>query len=199
MSIQEENKVSVQKSALTEGRRSFIKKSAIAAPILVSISSRPVWGNVTSAVSGNLSGNLSQPTGNLFNGQSPGYWQGGGPNDDRIEALGLTYYDHSSSTYKAINRETHLKVIFPDAPAPYNTTKLKDILTGAGSLQQPSRYSTAAYFNTYYHYPNYPLTKEQIKSFYSIYAAAPSVEGPVLHSFYEGLTHCGTTQALATC
>ena len=182
MSTQEENKVSVQNSGLTKDRRSFIKKSAIAAPIIASISSRPVWASVSSAVSGNLSGNLSQPSGVTFPGQSPGYWQGS--NTDRIAALGLT----NPATGQLITGSSLFKDIFTDAPAPYNTYTFFQILHGNGDAQQPSRFSAAAYFNTYYH-ADYPLSRTQILGFYSIYVANQSIEGPILHNLYVNLTH----------
>ncbi|MFD2165570.1 hypothetical protein ACFSJY_04765 [Thalassotalea euphylliae] len=62
----------------TELRRKFLKGAALGAPIISSIASKPVWGAGICALSGSLSGNMSNhgtqyscdgPT-----GRSPGFW-----------------------------------------------------------------------------------------------------------------------------
>ncbi|MFT7005556.1 MAG: hypothetical protein ACJAXJ_000054 [Colwellia sp.] len=61
----------------TNTRRQFFKKAAIGSALLTTVSSRPVWA-VGCTVSGNMSGNLSNPdrddcTGKAT-GKSPGWW-----------------------------------------------------------------------------------------------------------------------------
>ena len=74
--IQPNNKE--QKSNNTNLRRSFLKKAAISAPIISTVSSKPVWGAGICALSGSLSGNLSNHGAESSCegpiGRSPGYW-----------------------------------------------------------------------------------------------------------------------------
>lgn len=67
----------------TSSRRRFLRKGAIAAPIITSLASRPVWargnGTTVGSISGNLSGNLSNNTTRVhepteYGSCSPGYW-----------------------------------------------------------------------------------------------------------------------------
>lgn len=64
--------------ASTNPRRQFFKKAAIGSALLTTISSRPVWA-VGCTVSGQMSGNLSNPDRNdcdaAATGKSPGYWK----------------------------------------------------------------------------------------------------------------------------
>jgi len=63
-------------SSSTNSRRSFLTKAVVAAPILSSLASKPVWAIEQCTISGMLSGNLSthDETCN-FGGLSPGYWK----------------------------------------------------------------------------------------------------------------------------
>jgi hypothetical protein len=67
------------KKALTNPRRQFFKKAAVGSALLTTISSRPVWA-VGCTVSGQMSGNLSNPDRDdctaQATGKSPGYWKG---------------------------------------------------------------------------------------------------------------------------
>ena len=69
------NELSGQKNAAIAGRRKFLKGAAAATPILMSVSSRPVWARNCS-LSGQLSGNLSDQDGQACEGEgcSKGYW-----------------------------------------------------------------------------------------------------------------------------
>jgi hypothetical protein len=62
----------------TNTRRQFFKKAAIGSALLTTVSSRPVWA-VGCTVSGEMSGNLSNPDRNdcdaAATGKSPGYWK----------------------------------------------------------------------------------------------------------------------------
>lgn len=61
-------------------RRNFLKKSAMAAPVIATAAAKPAWGAEVCVLSGSLSGNLSQngdgntSTCNGPVGKSPGYW-----------------------------------------------------------------------------------------------------------------------------
>ncbi|MFT6285184.1 MAG: hypothetical protein ACJAXM_001666 [Arenicella sp.] len=64
-------------SANASSRRSLLKKTGMLAPVVLSVTSRPVWAAGCS-ISGEMSGNLSNPSRNDCTGQatakSPGYW-----------------------------------------------------------------------------------------------------------------------------
>ena len=55
-------------------RRRFIKRAIIAAPFILTVTSRPVWAN-TCSISGQMSGNLSDQNYDCGRGCSPGYWK----------------------------------------------------------------------------------------------------------------------------
>jgi len=58
------------------GRRKFVKGAAAAAPIILTVTSRPAMGGNFCTPSGFLSGNLSNPDDQMpCNGRSPGYWK----------------------------------------------------------------------------------------------------------------------------
>lgn len=77
----EDNAAEVQRAlaehARASARRRFIKGTAAASPILLSLVSRPVMGAARfCTASGLMSGNLSQPqTSDGCGGLSPGYWK----------------------------------------------------------------------------------------------------------------------------
>ena len=55
-------------------RRRFIKRAIIAAPFILTVTSRPVWAN-TCTISGQMSGNLSDQNYDCGEGCSPGFWK----------------------------------------------------------------------------------------------------------------------------
>lgn len=63
----------------SRGRRQFLKKAAATAPVILTLSSQPAWGNIC-APSGRCSGNASDATPEsecyVINGGGPAYWQG---------------------------------------------------------------------------------------------------------------------------
>jgi hypothetical protein len=191
MSTQGENNKLVQDFGLTTTRRQFVKGAAIAAPIIAAVSSRPVWANTASAVSGNLSGNLSQPTEKIdpYNGKSPGYWQGGQPTGGRIDDL------------LGVNSNTPFNSIFTQVTPPaYTATYPKTLLEAiqdSGGTNQPERFAAAAYLNSIDDF-NYPYTPAEIVDFYGYYARG-EITYAEIHATFVKLTHCGTTEALATC
>ncbi len=69
---------SLSEDQVQKKRRKLLKGAISAAPIILSVSSRPVWARNCS-LSGQLSGNLSDQTGDCMGeGCTPGYW-GGNP------------------------------------------------------------------------------------------------------------------------
>ena len=81
-------------SSHAAARRSFLRKSAIAAPVITSLASKPVWAVDQCTISGLLSGNLSTHDSTCnFGGLSPGYWKNhtwpfSSPNSgDKFQAL----------------------------------------------------------------------------------------------------------------
>jgi hypothetical protein len=191
MSRQGENNKLVQDFGLSTSRRQFVKGAAISAPIIAAVSSRPVWASSVSAVSGNLSGNLSQPAVTIppYDGKSPGYWQGGSDKGARIDAL------------PGVNRNTLFNSIFrqttiPSYTASYSVTLLVAVQTG-GNTYQPERFAAAAYLNSL-NDPNYPYTPAQIVDFYGYYARGEITKDEI-HATFQQLTHCGTEEGLAAC
>ncbi len=72
----EQDKASLEASAsTTDARRSFLKKAAIGAPIVIASSAKPAWG--AACMSGIMSGNVSnhQHTCDLAGGLSHGHWK----------------------------------------------------------------------------------------------------------------------------
>ncbi len=72
----EQDKASLEASAsTTDARRSFLKKAAIGAPIVIASSAKPAWG--AACMSGIMSGNVSnhQHTCDLQGGLSHGHWK----------------------------------------------------------------------------------------------------------------------------
>jgi len=71
--------VSEEKPASDNSRRQFFKKATVGSALLSTVVSRPVWA-VGCTVSGQMSGNLSDPTRDDCDapatGKSPGYWSG---------------------------------------------------------------------------------------------------------------------------
>jgi len=67
------------KSSQMKNRRQFFKKAAVGTALISTVASRPVWA-VGCSVSGQMSGNLSNPDIDacdaLATGKSPGYWLG---------------------------------------------------------------------------------------------------------------------------
>lgn len=63
-----------QKPLLTLDRRKFIRKVISAAPVILTVTSRPVWAECCTA-SSQLSGNLSNACVCSGEGLSPGYWR----------------------------------------------------------------------------------------------------------------------------
>ncbi|WP_448212683.1 hypothetical protein [Colwellia sp. MEBiC06753] len=62
----------------SKSRRSFLIKSAMVPPVISTVASKPVWGTGICALSGSLSGNMSNH-GDQYDcegpkGRSPGYW-----------------------------------------------------------------------------------------------------------------------------
>jgi len=60
--------------ATGEGRRTFLKRVAATAPILLTVAGRPAWAN-TCTISGMCSGNISRPGQVQCQGLSLGYWK----------------------------------------------------------------------------------------------------------------------------
>ncbi len=70
------NKTGNSENTTVNKRRSFLKKAGVTSLVLT-LPSQSVWGTACT-VSGNMSGNLSNPnqTGCVLKGRSPGYWHG---------------------------------------------------------------------------------------------------------------------------
>lgn len=69
--------VTAPEKGTDQSRRQFTRASLIAAPVIMTLASRPALGYYNCTLSGLLSGNLSNTsTGTCF-GRSPGFWKGG--------------------------------------------------------------------------------------------------------------------------
>lgn len=106
----------------SNNRRSFLKKGAIAAPVIASVASKPVWGSGICALSGSLSGNLSNHGDQMSCdgpvGRSPGYWS----KWEKITSC------KSNQRKKGLNRIYHWKM------AGYSPTDLFSLTFGASPL-----------------------------------------------------------------
>ena len=73
--MNEFKKTGETESSAVNKRRSFLKKAGVTSLVL-SLPSQSVWGS-SCTVSGNMSGNLSNPsqTGCRVTGKSPAYWR----------------------------------------------------------------------------------------------------------------------------
>lgn len=73
--LEQNNNSSEQNKVLQDARRSFLKKAAIGAPIVIASSTKPAWG--AACMSGMMSGNVSNHdhTCNLQGGLSHGHWK----------------------------------------------------------------------------------------------------------------------------
>jgi hypothetical protein len=199
MSTQGENNKIIQDFGLTTTRRNFIKKAAISAPIIAAVSSRPVWAQGSSAVSGNLSGNLSQVTDEVppINGQSPGYWQGGNDKGLRIDGVsGVT----RNTSFSSLFYQTSV-----NDPAGYGWTAsyASSLLTAIQDTgNQPERFAAAAYLNAASNnagYGGYPYSTAQIIDFYGYYHRG-EITAAEIQSVFVNLTHCGNnTSAGLSC
>lgn len=73
--LEQSNNSSEQNKASQDARRSFLKKAAIGAPIVIASSTKPAWG--AACMSGIMSGNISNHTHtcDLQGGLSHGHWK----------------------------------------------------------------------------------------------------------------------------
>jgi len=164
MSTQGENNKLVQDFGLSTTRRQFVKGAAIAAPIIAAVSSRPVWANTVSAVSGNLSGNMSQIT-QLYDGCSPGFWH----KVDRYPVTGPT----AGGTQYTVNSNTAFNSIFQQGGLNGYTAAYSDGFTTI--IHQPTNPATqverkaAAVFMNSIADPFFPYAPEVIIDFYGAF------------------------------
>lgn len=104
-------------SSSTNSRRGFLTKVAIAAPLLTTIASRPVWAGQCS-LSGNLSNNVSNhdhPENCSILGYSPGGWCSGHANNNNLwQYVGLTANSPLSALFLTYSPTSFDN--FPDGP-----------------------------------------------------------------------------------
>jgi hypothetical protein len=190
MSTQGENNKIIQDFGLTTTRRNFIKKAAISAPIIAAVSSRPVWATANSAVSGNLSGNLSTPNDEIppVNGQSPGYWQGGQPTGKRIDDVSGVV---QGTSFASLFYQTSIE---DPAGLGWTASYTNSLLTAVQDTgNQPERFAAAAYLNAASNnagFGGYPYSTAQIIDFYGYYHRG-EITAAEIQSVFVNLTHCG--------
>jgi hypothetical protein len=164
-------------------RRSFLKKTAIGAPVVSSIASQPVWGAGICALSGSLSGNLSnhgdQSDCKGPMGRSPGYWaqwekatscntnhwpQG----DNRIYNWSLTGYLPLAS----------FSLIFGASPISAHSDTLGAVMRVGGGTDSFERHVVAAFLSA--NHPAMsalvPYTAQQVKDAFAIVNANPGTQ-----------------------
>lgn len=87
----------------SSSRRSLLKKTGMLAPVVLSVTSRPVWAAGCS-ISGEMSGNLSNPDRNDCTGQatakSPGYWCQWQVIYEILSDLGCVLWENIADEYK---------------------------------------------------------------------------------------------------
>lgn len=80
-------------------RRSFLRKAAVGAPVIVAASAKPSWATTHCTVSGTMSGNLSNNQGTTdqcataSQGEPPTYWHGKQAEDNSTIDLSGTAYE----------------------------------------------------------------------------------------------------------
>lgn len=126
----EQNKTSNEaNSSATKSRRSFLTKAVVAAPLLTTIASRPVWAGQCS-LSGNLSNNVSNHDHSIdcnILGYSPGGWCNGHANNHNLWAyIGLTAESPLSALFLSYSPASFDN--FPNGPI----AKIKDALKQQG-------------------------------------------------------------------
>ena len=139
-------------------QRRHLAKLGLAAPVLMTIASRPVFG--AQCLSNMMSGNLSNPNrGNCAAGRSPGGWGQPGGNIFTYTtvgawtAIGLLYGNLTPGKNASQYRNYTGGSTMADVPAVLNqdgvptATTLRDVLAIDPSSRQKTRHLVAAYMN----------------------------------------------------
>lgn len=191
-----ENKSPNQTSEASDksNRRRFLKQGAIIAPVITTLSSRPVWargdGNIGS-ISGSLSGNLSNNTRvydpKTYDGCSPGYWH----KAERFPVQGHGFDIHYNTPFEDVFDDENNKV----------TTGISDTfiaIIGAseshkrssGSSFQVERFAAASLLNAIAD-PSFPYPPRDIIAFYGEYHKG-TIDAEFAKGILENLVHSGS-------
>lgn len=181
MSDHEKNSVeNLSETSKTANRRRFLKKGAMAAPIITTLASRPVWGGDggfdVGSISGSLSGNLSNRTyqPNKYDGCSPGYWHKADRYPQQWGSLTIHY-------------NTAFNTIFTNSPFGEGLTTIINGSTNPHS--QVERFAGATFMNAVAD-PNFPYPPSDIVHFYHEYLAG-NVSYSDAKNILENLVHSG--------
>lgn len=186
MSMQSEKENIVQSLDSKKSRRGFILKAAAVAPLIATVSSRPVWATDITSISGNLSGNLSNHTyeEKLYDGCSPGFWHK--PSRYPVSAHGYTI--NFNTAFNSIFKITTGPNIYT-APFTAGFTTIIDGSTNPAT--QVERFAAASFMNSLAD-PSYPYTPEIIIDFYGYYHRE-EINYAEAKSVLENLIHNGTS------
>lgn len=134
----------VEKLSAGEKRRSFLKKAGVTSLVL-SLPSQSVWG-ASCTVSGNMSGNLSNPnqTNCSVTGKSPSHW--------RSIISQQNHGLHNPRWKELFTRQP----FYTPSDENYDDKRLRRILRNTDPANEFNCCMIAAYFNALYGY--YPLT-----------------------------------------
>ena len=169
----------VTEQSYSTSRRGFLVKSAIAAPIITSVASMPVWGTGSGysmgSISGNLSGNLSNHVHNTptYDGFSPGYYMShsykpnGNSPQHHNDPLKLDPDD--AGVINQISNDEHytyvttLAEVFPASGLSSNT--IQQVLTlNQVNTEKFERVLLCAALNSLYK-PGFPYALEELRLF----------------------------------
>jgi hypothetical protein len=186
MSIQSEKENMVQNSDSQKSRRGFIVKAATVAPLIATVSSRPVWASNITSISGNLSGNLSNRVHeeNFYDGCSPGFWH----KASRYPVSAHGYTINSNTAFNSIFKITVGQNIYTALFAAGFTTIINQSTNPASQVE---RFAAACFMNSLAD-PNYPYAPGIIIDFYGYYHRG-EITASEAKSVLENLVHNGTS------
>lgn len=121
-----DKETTIDKSSVGNSRRRFVKGTLAAAPVLMTVVSRPVWGNAC-APSGMVSGNLSSPGADAVDCST------GLPPNDYVEFVNGVYELNLSNWPAIIDEDSYFDDVFETGPH----TKLKQILKNTAEGTDP--------------------------------------------------------------
>jgi len=189
--IDPNNQAPAEQGKSANNRRSFLKKAAIGAPLITTVTSTSVFALGRASISGNLSGNTSHThEESKVDGCSPGYYhkhESGHVN--RGSAIRNTpllfsaiFSDYLSSSYSSsANCNDSLEVV------------LNPKLWGSSSsATQLHRMAITALLNTYEFPTKFPYSSQQIVDFYS--TIGDTVGELEAYTIFQNLIHGGESE-----
>lgn len=137
-------------------RRRFARAGVVAAPVIMTLASRPALGYYNCSLSGVLSGNLSNPNQNyVCAGKTPGFWGGGNffgkPGQSAVKPSSRYGSAYGKKNWPApIVPTTPFHSIFPQCTNLYGNHTFIEVICMNGTEDpfQLGQHAAAAYLNT---------------------------------------------------